>query len=163
MSPQPWTEFGPGIDEIPVVHRPVEEELVVLPVTQKLGRLGYAPIVVGIFKSLGDRFLLLVERHVAEGGIFRNAVVVRVGGGGLHRLEGALVVESTHAFEHHVCQHRAGVIADHAPGLAAVERPDREHLLGTFVEMGEHRVGDVCLKRLVDEVEKRVESPVSVP
>ena len=29
--------------------------------------------------------------------------------------------------------------------------------------MGEHRVGDVSLKRLVDEIEKRVKRPVSVP
>ena len=125
--------------------------------------LGYAPVVVGIFKGLGDAFLLEVEGDVAEGGIFRDAVVVGVGGGGLHGLEGPLVVESRHVLEDHVGEDGAGMVAYHAPGLTSVEGPVGEHVFGALVEVGEHRVGDVGLQGTVDEVHQGFEGPERVP
>ena len=55
------------------------------------------------------------------------------------------------------------MVADHAPGLAAVEGPDREHVLRALVEVGEHRARDVGLQGLVHEVEQGMEGPVGVP
>ncbi len=83
--------------------------------------LSNAPVIVGIFQSLADALLLKIERHPAQFGIFLNAVIVRVGGGGLHRLKGSLVVEALYPFQYHVCQHGACVITYHAPSLAPVE------------------------------------------
>ena len=93
---------GLGIDKILVVHRAVEEEIIILIMTEFLGYLRDAPVVVGIFKSLGDAFFLKVERNIAERGVFGNAVVMGVGGGGLHRLESPLVIESRHILKYHI-------------------------------------------------------------
>ena len=130
---------------------------------EEFGGLGYAPVIVGVFQSLGNGFLLLVERHVAEFGVFRDAVVMRVRGGGFHRLEGALVVESLHALHHHVCKHGTGVVTYHAPGLAAVERPDGKHVLSALVVVLQHGVGEVGLEGFVHQVEQGMEGPVSIP
>ena len=128
-----------------------------------LGNLGYAPVVVGIFQGLGDAFLLKVEGDVTQGGIFRDTVVVGIGGGGLHGLEGALIVEAGYVFEDHVGEYGAGVVAYHAPCLAAVERPVGEHVFGALVVVGEHRIGYVGLEGPVHQVHQRLEGPERIP
>ena len=55
------------------------------------------------------------------------------------------------------------MVADHAPRLVAVERPDRQHVLDTAVVVAEHRVGDVGTHVLTDEIQQRVIGPVGVP
>ena len=86
-----------------------------------------------------------------------------VGGGGLHGLEGALVVETRHILHDHVGKDGAGVVANHAPGFSAVEGPVWEHVLGALVVVGEHRVRDVGLQGPVDEVHQGFEGPEGVP
>ena len=155
--------FGFRVDEVPVVPAPREEEGVVLLVAQELGGLGDAPVVVSVFQGLGHGFHLFVERNVAQRRVFRQAVVVGVGCRGLHRLEGPLVVKTLDALHHHVGEDGDGVVADHAPGFAAVERPDGQHVLRALVEVLQHRVREVRLQGLVHEVQQGMEGAVGVP
>ncbi len=55
------------------------------------------------------------------------------------------------------------MIAYHAPGLATVEAPDGEHVLGALVVVLEHGVGKIRLEGFVHKVQEGMEGPVGVP
>ena len=106
--------------------------------TQCPGRLCDAVIVVSILQCLGNGLGLLVERHIAQFLILRQAVVMSVRGSGLHRLEGPLMIDARNLLDNHVGKHGYSMVAYHAPGLIAVERPDRQHFLDAPVIMLQH-------------------------
>ena len=155
--------FGLRVNQVAIVLAALKEEFIVFLMAQKLCGLGYAPVVVGIFKGFGNGFIFFVEGNVAKLCVFRQTVVIGVCGGGLHGLVCPLVVEALNALYHHVGKYRNGMVAYHAPGLSAVEGPDWQHVLCALVVMLQHRVGKICLQRLVNQVQKRMEGPVSVP
>ena len=155
--------FGFRVDEVAVVPAPRQEESIVFLVAQELGGLGDAPVVVGVFQRLGHGLVFLVEGDVAQLRVLRQAVVMRVRRRGLHRLVSALIIKALHALDHHVGQDGDGVVADHAPGFAAVERPDGQHVLRALVEVLQHGVREVRLQGLVHEVQQGMEGAVGVP
>ena len=55
------------------------------------------------------------------------------------------------------------MIANHTPSFIAVERPDRKHLLHTLVIMSQHRIRNVRIHLLLNQVKPRVQSPIRIP
>ena len=85
---------------------------------QQFGCLGHAPVVVGVFKGLGDAFVLVVSQDQA---VLSETLQSEIPGQrrGHHRFESLLIVETLQAPDHGIGNHRNGVIADHAVGFVA--------------------------------------------
>ena len=149
--------------DVLIAHGTVHEVFVFLILAEFLRSLCYGVIVVGIFQCLRDRFRLLVERHIAERTVLRQAVVVVVHCRCYHCLEGAFVVESLDVLAYHVRQYSRGMIAYHAPCLIAGKRPVGQHLLHTLVIMCKHGVCHIRLNVLMHKIHQRMECPVRVP
>ena len=129
----PAHEARLGVDQVAVRERAAQEVVAILLPAERTGRLGDAEVVVGVLEGLRHRLALLVERHPPQLGIISQTVVAGVGRRALHRLEGPLAVDARNLLDDHVGEHRHGVIADHAPGLVAVERPHGQHALRAAV------------------------------
>ena len=118
----------------------------------------YAPVVIGELKRLGDRLGLDVGGDVSEG-------VVRIGAGvGIgrfdHGLKGILEIERVE-MNPSVRHHGDGMVADHALGVGARQRPHgKSPALVGHVHQTEHHVVN---QRSVDQGHQRVPAPESVP
>ena len=83
--------------------------------------------------------------------------------GRFHRLVCPFVIKAFYPLHDHVGQDGNGMVADHTPGLVAIERPDREHLLYALIIMRQHRVGDIGVYILMHKVEPGMQGTVGVP
>ena len=127
------------------------------------GEGGDAPVVVGIFKSLGDRLVVLLAVEIALGGI----VLVGFGavGGGHHGLEqlqaagGGPLVEDASLLS--LKDYGACVVAYHAVGLVGREFPHGE--FAALLELGEHGVNPLLSDARLDDGHEGVEGTVGVP
>ena len=101
--------------------------------------------------------------YIAHFTIFRKAIVVRIHRCGFHRFVCTLVIKAFHFFHDHIRQYGYGVITNHTPGFVAVEGPDRKHLLHTLFVMSQHRICNVRIHLLLNQVKPGMQSPVGIP
>lgn len=129
-----------------------------------VGHARDGPVVEGVFQRLGGRFAFFVDGHVAQLAVLRDAVVRAVVGAGDHGIERFVGIEAADAFHEGVGNHRHGVVADHAPGFQAVERPDGQDAVGALAARGEQGIDHVAaaLRRL-HQGQQRMQGAVGVP
>ena len=131
------------VDQSLIRKRTIQKILIIVHLAQSFGSLCDTIVVIGIFQCFGNRLRLFVKRDVAIPHIVGQTVVMFVQGSRFHRLIRPFVVETFHSFDDHIRQDGDRMIADHAPSLVSVKRPDREHFLHALVKVGQHRIGDV--------------------
>ena len=74
-----------------------------------------------------------------------------------------LGIEALDALQVGIDDDRHGVIADHAPGLVALQRPDRQQMIDALVVMGQHRVDHVGVALGLNQGEQRMLGAIGVP
>ena len=55
------------------------------------------------------------------------------------------------------------MIANHAPVFICHVAPNRKNMVYALLVMFQHRFGNVCIDLAVDDIEQRMQSPVSIP
>src|SRR5690606_33754942 len=119
-------EAGLRVPGVAPVAGTAVEDLLHVGAAEALRHAGDGPVVIGVLHGLGGGFRLAVDGHVAEVHVVAQASVGAVGGAGDHGVQRRLAVDARYALEVRVGDDRDGVVADHGPGLLAVEGPDRE-------------------------------------
>ncbi|MNS51199.1 hypothetical protein D3C72_838670 [compost metagenome] len=122
------------------------------------------PIIEGVFQRLAGRFTFFVDRHVAQLTVLRDAIVRTVVGGLHHRLQRLVRVETTDTLHVGIGDHRHRVVADHAPVFQAMERPHRQHAVGTVLMMGQHGIDEIAVALLrLHQGQQGVQGTVGIP
>ncbi|MNV25616.1 hypothetical protein D3C71_1167180 [compost metagenome] len=157
-------EAGVGVEGVaPVAGARVEGGLHVL-AAHGLGHACDGPVVEGVLQGLAGGLAFFIDRHPAQFAVLRDAVIRAVVGGGHHGIQRLVRIETTDALEVGIGDHRHGVVADHAPGFLAVERPHRQHAVGAVVLVGEQRIDEVAVALLrLHQGQQRMQRTVGVP
>ena len=157
-------EAGLHIEAVAPVGRPLLEGLGQVGLAHVLGHLGDGPVVIGVFDGLGGGFRLLVDRGVAQLHVVAETAIGGVGRALDHGVQGRLAIIAADALHPGVGDDRHGVIADHRPGLLAVELPDRQDAVRALLLRGDQRVDHVVgvVSRL-DKGQQRMLGPEGVP
>ena len=138
----------------------VEEILIILFLSEHLGRIGDGSICQCILEVICYRFVELVIWDVS---VLHPRVLssVRPQGRLLHCFESQFIVKAFKAFDYGVSHRRDARIADHAVCLAAVQMPYRK--LALLLIDGEHRVDEFGIALSLEDAVERHGCPVSVP
>ena len=128
-------ETDARVEEVAVAVAALEEILAILGLSQFARGLGEGPVCDGILHVRSEGLVVQVGGDVA---IFHPQVLAPVWGqgGGLHRLESLLIIESGNILCDGIRHRSDAGIADHAVGFVAVEMPDGEVSL-TLVDLEE--------------------------
>ena len=118
--------------------RTIQEITIIIFLTQSLGSLRNAIIIISIFQCFRHRFRFFIERDISHGTILRQTVIIRIHRCGLHGFVRTFVIKAFHSFHNHVCQYGNSMITNHTPGFISIERPDGKHFLHTLVIMCQH-------------------------
>ncbi len=124
-------EFSLRVEEIAVVLRALALYRGIVGVARGIGDVGACPVVVHVLQSLGDGFTLRVGGDVAELAVVGQALEGVVHVALPHHGIGAVPVHAGHLLGAGFRHDAGGVIARHAEGFRALQRPDR-HAAGAF-------------------------------
>ena len=155
--------FGFRINQSLVREGTVQEILIIVRLSQSLGRAGNAIIVVGILQCFGNRLGFFVERNVTVTIVIRQAIVMFIHCGCLHGFVCPFVIKTFDTFNDHIGQNGYGMVTDHTPGFVTIERPDRKHSLRALIVMGKHGIGDIGVHVLMHQVKPGMQGAIGVP
>ena len=127
----------------------------------QLGSHGsHTPVVVGIFKGLAHRLMLLFAGQITKMLIIVEAKVIACAAEE-HGVEGLIAVVTTDAFHPCIGNYRNAVVANHAPGFVGSKLPDGKK--ASLVVHIEHRTNKLVGSFRLGDGHERMPGTVSVP
>ncbi len=150
------------VEHVAVVARAITQHAVVVVGAGSLGELRDGPVVVGVLERLARRFPFLVAGHIAQAAIVGQAAIIVVHGAFTEQRPCACIVDAGEPLRLRLGQHHRRVVADHAAGFDALQRPDRS-AVGTFGRHADQTVDQAGHAMRLHEREQGMQGTIGVP